>query len=196
MEKKTWFLDIDGTIVEHRNNDQLDEILENLRNEGYVHKPGWFGTTKSVLDMPTELLGEVMLPLSQEFMNEIPRNDYIILTTAREQRHSWQTEEFLRRNGIQWNKAIYALPSGPRVLINDSEVARVDEKTGDEEWYVKAYGIPVKRNYGISGQNVKAYLYWNNSRYKNVVGVDHYLNSDDVNIMEKHDGMVQPEFDW
>ncbi len=196
MEKKTWFLDIDGTIVEHRNNDQLDEILENLRNEGYVHKPGWFGTTKSVLDMPTELLGEVMLPLSQEFMNEIPRNDYIILTTAREQRHSWQTEEFLRRNGIQWNKAIYALPSGPRVLINDSEVARVDEKTGDEEWYIKAYGIPVKRDYGISGQNVKAYLYWNNSRYKNVVGADHYLNKDDVNIMEKHDGMVQPEFDW
>ena len=33
MEKKTWFIDIDGTLVEHRNNKELDEVLEILKGK-------------------------------------------------------------------------------------------------------------------------------------------------------------------
>ena len=184
MEKKTWFIDIDGTLVEHRNNDELDEVLNILKGI-YLPADQYTFSNIPMWKCPIGEFRELMLPDSREFMNKIPRNDYIILTTAREYRHQWQTEEFLRRNNVQWDKIIYALPSGRRVLINDS----------DESGEVKAYGISVARNSGVRSEDVTAHLYWNNFRYQDV-GDDSYLHSGAEKTKKECDGMMQPEFEW
>ena len=33
---KTWFIDIDGTIVKTRNNEQLDEAINSMGDESYL----------------------------------------------------------------------------------------------------------------------------------------------------------------
>lgn len=194
MEKKTWFIDIDGTLVEHRNNKELDEVLEILKGK-YLPADNYTFSNIPIWKCPIGEFRELMLPDSKEFMNNIPRNDYIILTTARERRHSYQTEEFLRRNDIQWNQIIYDLPSGRRILINDSEEVYINEEQGTTELLVKAYGIPVERNRGVNENNVKSHLYWNNMGYKNLVG-NSFLHKDAEHHKQQHDSMIQQEFEW
>ena len=61
---KTWFIDIDGTIVKSRNNEQLDEAVDLMGGESY--------------------LSETPIKKSLEFIQSIPVNDTIVLTTARD----------------------------------------------------------------------------------------------------------------
>ena len=101
----------------------------------------------------------------------------------------------MRRNDIQWNQIIYNLPSGRRILINDSEEVYINEEQGTTELLVKAYGIPVERNRGVNENNVKSHLYWNNMGYKNLVG-NSFLHKDAEHHKQQHDSMIQQEFEW
>jgi len=88
---KTWFVDIDGTIVEHRSN---KEISRNTQ--------------------------EKLLPGSKEFLQEARQNgDQIILTTARLTIHKEHTERMLNDFGIPYDEIIYNLSPYERILIND-----------------------------------------------------------------------------
>ena len=88
---KTWFVDIDGTIVEHRSN---KEISRNTQ--------------------------EKLLPGSKEFLQEARQNgDQIILTTARLTIHKEHTERMLNDFGIPYDEVIYNLSPYERILIND-----------------------------------------------------------------------------
>ena len=82
----TWFIDIDGTIVEHN---------------GYLTD------------------NEKLLPGVKELWQRIPTNDTIILTTSRKEEESRVTENFLTLNGIRFDRIIYNLPMGERILVND-----------------------------------------------------------------------------
>ena len=69
---KTWFIDIDGTIAIHRENYFLDEQLEK--------------ENLTVID--------TILPGVEQFWSKIPKEDYIIITSARYERHRKITELF------------------------------------------------------------------------------------------------------
>ena len=85
---KTWFIDIDGTIVKHN---------------GYKSGEDFF------------------LEGSMNFLNNIPKNDKIVFTTARGIEYKEFTENFLLQNNIRYDHILYDLPTGERIVINDKK---------------------------------------------------------------------------
>ncbi len=84
---KTWFVDIDGTLVKHNG----------YRIDGH----------------------DTLLPGAKEYMNEIPDDDRVILTTSRTDKYKEQTLEFLKANGVRFDDVIFNLPFGERIVVND-----------------------------------------------------------------------------
>ena len=123
---KTWFIDIDGTIVKTRNNEQLDEAIGSMGNKSY--------------------LSEEPIKKSLDFIKSIPINDTIVLTTARDSRHKDHTLQMLNHFKIRYDKILFDLRSGARILINDIKPIGI---AGNSEPLKTAYAINVERNKGI-----------------------------------------------
>ena len=102
----TWFLDFDGTLVEHN---------------GY--KTG----------------EDKLLAGAKEFLDSIPKQDYILITTAREKEAREKTVAFLKKHNIRYNEILFEMPMGERILIND------DKPSGLK----CAYCYAPKRNQGL-----------------------------------------------
>ena len=96
---KTWFIDIDGTIVKHSSNDQIDQAIISDGDKSYL--------------MEEPIKGSV------EFLKNIPKDDTIILTTARDKKHKQHTLKMLDHFQIRYDKVMFDLRSGPRYLVND-----------------------------------------------------------------------------
>lgn len=110
---KTWIFDLDGTLLLHNGH----------INEPYI---------------------DTLLPGVKEFFeNEVKADDFVLLTTARNEVHRQKTIEFLNKNKIRYNQIIFGLPHGERLLINDRKNSGL--KT--------SYGINVRRNEGL--RNIK-----------------------------------------
>lgn len=62
---------------------------------------------------------EELLPGVKDFWNQIPQEDEIILLTARTDEDGQSTIDFIKSHGLRFNKVIFGLPTGERVLIND-----------------------------------------------------------------------------
>jgi FMN phosphatase YigB (HAD superfamily) len=105
-QPKTWFIDLDGTIVKHN---------------GY--KMG-----------EDELLTE-----SKNFFDNLNKNDYIVITTARKKEFEKMTVDFLIKNNIRFDLILFDLPTGERLLINDKK----------PDGTKTAYSININRNEGI-----------------------------------------------
>lgn len=107
----TWFLDFDGTLVEHN-----------------AYKTG----------------DDKFLPGAKEFLLSIPKDDYVLITTAREKEARERTEQFLKENGIRYNEILFEMPMGERILIND------DKPSGLR----CAYAFTPRRNEGLENLEV------------------------------------------
>ena len=142
--RNTWFIDIDGTIVKHKNNEQLDEKLMFLGEEQAVFP---YGETE-IEDI--NLLDEEILPGVKDFWLKIPEKDVIILTTAREYRHKWLTEQMLKLFDLRYDQIIFAIGSEKRFLLNDREAfSKGKEKPSLSPFNDKAIAINVDRNEGL-----------------------------------------------
>lgn len=124
---KTWFIDIDGTIVNHMSNQQLDQAIGSMGEESH--------------------LLEKTIDKSLEFMNSIPSEDTIVLTTARDTRHKQHTLKMLEHFGIRYDEIMFDLRSGPRYLINDIKPVGT---AGNAKPLNTAHAINVERDKGIS----------------------------------------------
>tara|TARA_R110002020_G_scaffold226185_1_gene436599 strand:+ start:1059 stop:1415 length:357 start_codon:yes stop_codon:yes gene_type:complete len=92
-KQKTFFIDIDGTLLKHR------------------------GNLHSIITIDPEVL-----PLVIEKIVEWRRDGhYIVLTTARAQGTRLVTEHQLAKCGIFYDQLVMGLTNGSRVLINDSK---------------------------------------------------------------------------
>ena len=129
---KTWFVDIDGTILKHRNNFQIESS----------QLAGFSGTDKD---------GEELLPSVADFFNTIPETDQIVLITARHSTDREITEGALERFGLlnRIDSIVYDLPSGPRILINDIKPAGSEDNILPDKEVDTAFSINVKRNEGL-----------------------------------------------
>lgn len=123
---KTWFIDIDGTVVKHLGNDYLDEAIEKKGNSSH--------------------LSEEPIQDSVSFLDSIPLSDTVVLTTARDSRHEDHTLRMLSHYNIRYDRIIFDLRSGPRYLINDTKPAGV---AGNKSPIKTAFAINVKRDEGI-----------------------------------------------
>jgi len=63
--------------------------------------------------------GDELLPDVHAFWQSIPDADTIILLSAREEKYRNSTLEFVTKSGLRFDHAIFSLPHGERVLIND-----------------------------------------------------------------------------
>ena len=123
---KTWFIDIDGTVVKHLGNDYLDEAIEKKGNSSH--------------------LCEEPIPDSVSFLNSIPLSDTVVLTTARDNRHAAHTIRMLKHHDIRYDNIMFDLRSGPRYLINDIKPIGV---AGNKDPIKTAFAINVDRDKGI-----------------------------------------------
>jgi hypothetical protein len=60
-----------------------------------------------------------LLPGVREFWSRIPTDDTIVLMSARTEEEQVPTLEMLRRHGLRFDRVLFGLPVGERVLIND-----------------------------------------------------------------------------
>jgi hypothetical protein len=61
------------------------------------------------------------LPGALEFLHSIPKDDVIIILTAREPEAKDRTESFLSDNHVRYNKILFGIPMGERILMNDTK---------------------------------------------------------------------------
>tara|TARA_R100001198_G_C5055143_1_gene109095 strand:- start:75 stop:485 length:411 start_codon:yes stop_codon:yes gene_type:complete len=124
---KTWFIDIDGTIVNHMSNQELDQAIRSMGEQSH--------------------LLEKTIDKSLEFMSSIPSEDTVVLTTARDTRHKQHTLKMLEHFGIRYDEIMFDLRSGPRYLINDIKPVGT---AGNAKPLNTAHAINVERDKGIS----------------------------------------------
>ena len=116
---KTYFIDIDGTLV---HNKQEEDLMELLRKD----------------EVNTESIEE-LLPNVKTFWNNFEKDDIIIITTARSEKYRRLTEKLFQKHNLRYDNLIMDLRTGPRVLINDTL----------DLTYQKAIAINVKRDQGF-----------------------------------------------
>ena len=65
--------------------------------------------------------GDEVLPGVKEFFSNISPEDKVVLLTARKEVFREQLESFLNANGIRFDKILYGMPMGERILVNDKK---------------------------------------------------------------------------
>jgi hypothetical protein len=123
---KTYFIDIDGTIVSYLTNEQLDAMITTTNP---------YSTTYS----SSSTCVEQLLPGVKELWESFSKDDVIVITTARFERHRQFTEKIFSDNNLVYSHLIMELTNGPRILINDTP----------DIFYKKAIAINVRRNDGF-----------------------------------------------
>lgn len=64
---------------------------------------------------------EKIITKARDFINTLPKKDFILLLTSRKEEYRSLTEQFLKNNGIRFDKIFFNLPAGERILINDQK---------------------------------------------------------------------------
>ena len=125
---KTWFVDIDGTFLKHNSNINLDELVKQKGSH----------------------LKEKPIRKSIKFLQDLPKDDKIIITTARESRHREHTIKALKHFKVRYDDILFNLPSGPRILINDIKPPGVVNNANP---IITAYAVNVNRDEGINSDD-------------------------------------------
>lgn len=84
------------------------------------------------------------LPGAKEFLQSIPKDDFVLILTAREKEAKSKTEKFLKKNGIRYNEILFEMPMGERILINDNKPSGLR----------CAYAITPNRNQGLENLDI------------------------------------------
>lgn len=84
--------------------------------------------------------GDELLPGTKEFWETIPKDDVIVLLTARDESHKTSTIDTLIKHGIRYDHLLFGLPTGERILINDIK----------PEGLKTALAINLSRDFGLS----------------------------------------------
>ena len=80
------------------------------------------------------------LPGALEFLKSIPKEDYVLILTARfEDFAPAKTKEFLAKSGIRYDQILFNMPQGERILINDNKPSGL----------CCAYAVTPSRNEGL-----------------------------------------------
>ena len=132
---KTWFIDIDGTVLKAQSDIKLDKMIAQFGNRSHTQ--------------------EQTLPSSKQFLKKIPKRDAIILTTARDNRHKEHTEKTLQYLGVRYDNIIYNLRSGARILIND---VKPKGAVKNKHEIKTAFAINLKRDQGLQREHLDEYL--------------------------------------
>ena len=120
---KTWFVDLDGTILKHRTNNEIDKFINKYGEKSHLE--------------------EVPLVDRIRFFRNLPKSNSIIITTARVEHQREHTLRALKHLKIPYNNIIFDIPSGPRIVVNDIKPPLT---VGNKHYLDTAYALNVDRN--------------------------------------------------
>lgn len=67
-----------------------------------------------------------LLPGAREYLERIPPEDKIIFFTSREEKYKEATIRFLSENGIRYDRILFDLPVGERIVVNDRKPSGIE----------------------------------------------------------------------
>lgn len=69
---------------------------------------------------------DTLLPGVEKFFNNVPEEDKIIFFTSRTEEYREATLQFLKEHAIRFDKILFNMPMGERILVNDRKVSGLD----------------------------------------------------------------------
>jgi hypothetical protein len=90
------------------------ELSTNLNHTWFIDLDGTILKHNGYLTDNDELL-----PGVKELWDAIPLGDFIIITTGRAEEYRESSLKVLDSNGLRYNLAIFGLPLGERIVVND-----------------------------------------------------------------------------
>ena len=64
---------------------------------------------------------DTLLPGVKEMWAKIPKDDMIIIMTARHEEEKKKTLKFIDSHGLRYNQAIFGVHHGERIVVNDNK---------------------------------------------------------------------------
>lgn len=89
--------------------------------------------------------GDRLLPGALGFWEQVRPEDRVIIMTARDESVRDDTLAFLRKHGLRVDHAIFGLPHGERIVINDRKPSGLDT----------AYAVNLNRNQGLGSVRIE-----------------------------------------
>ena len=69
---------------------------------------------------------DTLLPGAKEYLSGIPAEDYILILTSRTDEYRDMTNSFLEDNGIRYDRIVFAVPMGERIVVNDRKPSGIE----------------------------------------------------------------------
>lgn len=67
-----------------------------------------------------------LLEGAKEYIDAIPKEDYILILTSRTDEYKQMTLNFLSENNIRYDNIIFNMPYGERIIVNDRKPSGLD----------------------------------------------------------------------
>lgn len=64
---------------------------------------------------------DTLLEGIEHFLDQIVKEDVVIIVTSRTENYKQETEKFLKDNNIRYNYIIFNAPYGERIVVNDKK---------------------------------------------------------------------------
>lgn len=62
----------------------------------------------------------------KEYLDGLPEEDFILILTSRTEEYREKTLAFLKDNGVRYDKILFNMPMGDRIVVNDRKPSGVD----------------------------------------------------------------------
>ena len=69
---------------------------------------------------------DTLLSGAKEYIDSIPKEDYILILTSRTDEYREMTLSFLKENDIRYDEIIFNIPMGERIVVNDRKPSGID----------------------------------------------------------------------
>ena len=69
---------------------------------------------------------DTLLSGAKEYIDSIPKEDYILILTSRTDEYREMTLSFLKENEIRYDEIIFNIPMGERIVVNDRKPSGID----------------------------------------------------------------------
>lgn len=69
---------------------------------------------------------DTLLPGAAEYLSAIPAEDRILILTSRTVEYKEETVRFLQENQIRYDRILFGMPMGERIVVNDRKPSGID----------------------------------------------------------------------
>lgn len=150
------------------------DLSSNLAHTWFVDLDGTILKHNGHKNPPEELL-----PGVHDLWNEIPPDDCIILVSARDIQYKDSTLEFINLCGLRYNHAIFNVPMGERIVVNDTKPNGLGTALA---WNVlRDSGFATENSAWIKEWNSPAYQAYKKDNFEKLIK---YLQTPPSNILD------------